>query len=607
MKNEIGLFVIWENALYKKDKILCDISQCFKIMNIFHIEWEKDKIIENYNRYYGKMLQSFSLKEKGYQNGKFLLIIVQSDNQYAYRNTSHGVDYVNIRMFDSKMKYRSWTGGGHKIHGSNSLMEANHDLTLLLGLNVEEYLENYHETENTHIINLKRNVFPVSNLKSEEDLFNLMNNCIIYANFPYVDKNIRLILIKNPEEFALLLKEQFEIRNQVIYVKTLSLKFICISPQDEIICSKWYKDLFKRRIFSNGRYWISEEDNKYLELYFYLILNKHRGSLFYKYYNTDKEIIRIEIEHFIKKNNYAYKIPGNPYCFFKTDKGPVVTELQLKRKDIKKILILLKRIFRKFYRLLCCKVIDYSCKAYYIMCHFLFKNKLKIYCNNEYKIELVKLIKKFGQRLGTRFYIFKGEGQEFILKGFDLDKTYKTEKMVYREIVKNNKILKHHYFEVLNLNNYTEKFILMPFYKGKKLSDIMNNRILEEEELNNLYEFAIQVLDELGSLNTVHRDIRPENIFCLLDEQEYIKEYKLYDFAYASSTESDAETIYFRMRIADNLGGEWRASDYFWDDAVSFYLILLSCYKSAGRTPKDKFKKINQYCLNKENRRYRKL
>ena len=38
-----------------------------------------------------------------------------------------------------KEKFRDLTGGGHKIHSTNSPLETNHDLTLLLGINYNDY------------------------------------------------------------------------------------------------------------------------------------------------------------------------------------------------------------------------------------------------------------------------------------------------------------------------------------------------------------------------------------------------------------------------------------------------------------------------------------
>jgi peptidoglycan/xylan/chitin deacetylase (PgdA/CDA1 family) len=43
-------------------------------------------------------------------------------------------------MFDAKQRYRSWTGGGHRIHASVDPVEAEHDLFLLLGRRAEDYL-----------------------------------------------------------------------------------------------------------------------------------------------------------------------------------------------------------------------------------------------------------------------------------------------------------------------------------------------------------------------------------------------------------------------------------------------------------------------------------
>ena len=138
---EIHLFILWENARYKEKEILEDIKQNFNIIGLYNISWSNDKVAENFTRFYGTFLPKNSGKEIHCGRGDFLLVIVEDENPiYEERNTSHGPEIVNINMFDKKEYYRELTGGGHKIHATNSQEETNHDLTLLLGVNIEDYL-----------------------------------------------------------------------------------------------------------------------------------------------------------------------------------------------------------------------------------------------------------------------------------------------------------------------------------------------------------------------------------------------------------------------------------------------------------------------------------
>ena len=80
-------------------------------------------------------------------------------------------------MFDSKFMYREWTGGGHKIHCTNSIDETNHDLTLLLDKNAEDYLNdaNKIETNNAYAKNLTRTKKKVEQNESGFDLDAILN------------------------------------------------------------------------------------------------------------------------------------------------------------------------------------------------------------------------------------------------------------------------------------------------------------------------------------------------------------------------------------------------------------------------------------------------
>ena len=40
---EIHLFIIWQNALNKKEEILADMEKSFEILAQYKIEWSKDK------------------------------------------------------------------------------------------------------------------------------------------------------------------------------------------------------------------------------------------------------------------------------------------------------------------------------------------------------------------------------------------------------------------------------------------------------------------------------------------------------------------------------------------------------------------------------------
>lgn len=179
---ETHLFILWEHAREKENEILEDINKNFKILGKYNIKWNKENFSKNLSRFYGTNLPKNSGKEQHCGNGEFLLIIVEVDNPiYEERDTSKGKQVVNVNMFDKKTYYRELTGGGHKVHATNSEIETNHDLTLLLGQSIKDYLENIKEKQNVDTISIQRELTGNDGFSSIKEMFYTLNNCINYA------------------------------------------------------------------------------------------------------------------------------------------------------------------------------------------------------------------------------------------------------------------------------------------------------------------------------------------------------------------------------------------------------------------------------------------
>ena len=220
MKEELHLFILWKNALYKKDEILKDIRKKFEIVKMYNVTWSDKKYSENLSRFYGTKLPDGSKKEEHCGKGTFLLIVVLDKNpKYEKRITTAGEDVVNINMFDAKTKYREMTGGGHKVHATNSVKETDHDLTLLLGLNSNDYINKCYNKKNKNKINeeenIKSDLIGSDGFKSVDEMFYVLNNSTEYAilrNFENLPEEIYLndhndidIICKSRENTAYIL------------------------------------------------------------------------------------------------------------------------------------------------------------------------------------------------------------------------------------------------------------------------------------------------------------------------------------------------------------------------------------------------------------------
>jgi len=149
VKSEIHLFILWENARKKcENEILNDIESNFEVLQIIEIEWNRKDFSDNISQFYGIKLPPRCNKVKEVGDGKFLLVIIRDNHpMYVVRRTNSGDSIVNVNVFDSKEMYRRWVGG-HNIHSSNTVEEAEHDLGLLLGKTIKE-LEDIYKLQET--------------------------------------------------------------------------------------------------------------------------------------------------------------------------------------------------------------------------------------------------------------------------------------------------------------------------------------------------------------------------------------------------------------------------------------------------------------------------
>ena len=132
--DDVAVFAIWERARSEEERILAALRDAFEVLAVVEVEWDPARFSEHLTRFYGTLLPAGSNKEEHCGTGPFVVVVVRDPSPtYEVRPTSKGWKRVQKRVFDAKQEFRTWTGGGHRIHASNDPMEAMHDLHLLLG------------------------------------------------------------------------------------------------------------------------------------------------------------------------------------------------------------------------------------------------------------------------------------------------------------------------------------------------------------------------------------------------------------------------------------------------------------------------------------------
>jgi len=361
MKNkinkEIHLFIIWEKAREHEIEIIEDIQKKFKIIQTFSITWSPYNISRNFTRFYGQKLPKNSHKELHCGKGEFKLIIIEDNNPlYDYRETSSGNRFVNINMFDLKMKYRQLTGGGHKIHGTDNIIETRHDIVLLTGFSIEDFLSKYSEYKNN--IELKQDLIGTNGWKSFDELFYTLNECSEYIilrnyqninlNYISVNKGDIDLLVKNRIQVCHILGDIEGVNNKNNHLKIDVNKNIILfevyETGENLFHEKFENDLFKYKEKTNFLYHPNKEMDLFALIYHALLLNielseKHKKRInneinkfsnFSKLKIDESSLIK-ELNNFFIKHNYYYIAPDNINIYF-NDKRDVNGRLQINKK-----------------------------------------------------------------------------------------------------------------------------------------------------------------------------------------------------------------------------------------------------------------------------------
>ena len=554
MTRELHLLIIWDKARNKEKEILDNISNNFELVEIYKIKWDKKKFSKNLSSFYGSNLPPKSKKELHCGNGEFIVATFY-DNQpkYGYVETSRGTEKVNINIFDIKNKFRLLTGGGHKIHTTNSIKETNHDLTLLLGLNYNDYEKNIKNKKNYEkkIISITKNITGVDGWKNLHELFYVINstlNYVVLRNFeelpdmPYGKKHADIdFLVKNLDDAMYIMQAEkvFKESFRVYYKLNVNGDNIYIdlrSVGDDYYYKNWQIEILKTRIFHEKKFYIPSDENYFFSLVYHVLIHKieissdyyyKTAEIFKKFISKDEEKLNFTyyfemLENFLKKNNYEYVRPKDFSVFFETK--------YIKYKDS----------ITNFFTL----NIDY----------------VKPFLIDQWK-NISQFIYFTGKSIDNKKVFIKCDG---------IEDSVRREYRILQELRNNNtEFFPEPYYYRLNKD---EKFIVTEFVEGKNLNDI-DIKTQPKNFREKFYKDMLTILQILHKTDIVHRDIRPQN-FIIKDDGTPI----LIDFQFAVDTNrkryKEYKLIKKKPKKIATLGRDYLRHRYYWDDAYSMYKIF---------------------------------
>ncbi len=317
------------------------MGEHFQILSTHTIQWSNEKFRSNLKIFYSQSWQHFSssqlesaLRYKcDYCGiGPFTAIVFQdTHSQMDWRITSNGKKYVNIHVFDKKMEYRQFTGGGHLIHCSNDVDETNHDLTLLFGLNTQDFLS--HSTKSSLISN---NCVGVDGYNSISQLFYVLNNCINYCvlrNFECLPDKYTLaehgdidLLVENKQQMACLTlaKPIFSETYRVYHIIRIADKDIPFDFRyvgDNYYDIKWERRILEHRRMEKDLFFVPSDEDLYFSLLYHAYIQKNEVKPDYlpklkKYaesisdvFNPEPSLVIRKIDSFMRQYDYEYIEP----------------------------------------------------------------------------------------------------------------------------------------------------------------------------------------------------------------------------------------------------------------------------------------------------------
>ncbi len=129
------VFVVWSEARAQERRILEDLATRFRVLDVVEVTWTPDeRFARSLTRMYGDALPPGSDKELHCGTGPFLAVVVEDTRpRFGLRRTGRGRRVLNTNVYDARLRYRRWTGGGYRVHASDSMLETERNLVLIFG------------------------------------------------------------------------------------------------------------------------------------------------------------------------------------------------------------------------------------------------------------------------------------------------------------------------------------------------------------------------------------------------------------------------------------------------------------------------------------------
>ncbi|RAV22511.1 hypothetical protein [Paenibacillus contaminans] len=349
MVPELHLFIVWEHAHYALQDIKSDIERKFTIKKQVRITWDPARFSLNLSRFYSQPLPDGSYKQHHCGTGAFTLFVVLDESpRYMEKSTSRGVSLVNANTFEAKSLYRTWTGGGHRVHATNTRAECERDLYLLLGMDCETFAKQFDQPWDGNNQHLSRDLTGTNGWASLTQYFEALNcgtEYVVLRNFEALPDcscseehgDIDLLAgdladIYYLSNAAAVFAEPYRVHYTVM-IGGVPVAFDFRHIGDDYYNSSWQKSILASRILSDKGFYRPSEEHYFYSLLYHAIV--HKASIGADYekrligmaerltipgfgIRTMKDVntLRFFMDMYLHTNGYQYTVPHDRSVYF---------------------------------------------------------------------------------------------------------------------------------------------------------------------------------------------------------------------------------------------------------------------------------------------------
>lgn len=553
-ESELHLIVLWETARGKEKEILEDMQKHVRILQAYDIQWTRERVADNFSRFYGVKLPDKSFKEIECGAGAFLLLVVRDEHpQYGYVETSRGHEQANLTLFSLKEKYREWTNGGCKIHTTNSVAETNHDACLMLGKNYADLDASVPDAWDGSITRLHRDITGADGWESMQQFFYTLNataDYVVLRGFEKMQETLASaehgdidIMVRHCADVALLVGgTYFNPNGRPHYLVRIGENKVFIDLWDinnHYHDPKWDEDILATAELHEGLIRVPRLENYFYMMVYHCLINKRRiakdyttllADLFSRTglaaqydtagYASPFDLYFELLRKFMHERRYRFVRPQDPAVFYSE------------------------------------KLVNADKTAEQLQCHFRLKDVCV--CHTEAVGNAYNLFLTAYDTDGTKLFIKCG-----------------SERGIYRNEYRMGKALwdmdsRHFVRPVYYRDNDDYCFCACEYLQGLNLETALEKGTLTEARKADMIVSLRDIHRDLVKSDVLHRDIRPANFVICGDTL------KLIDFQLAVSKKQFYELPLLQATPLMNyyLGADYAPEPCVWDDSYSMLKVI---------------------------------